>query len=559
MLLSLPRCLLGLSVLLAMPPAAWAGPEIEVRTLAAGDAEPATAAIVSGALDARFVPSGPGEARRRGGAVWLRLQPAAGADAEGARALLVRLGWHSRVEVFMAGTSRAQPVAADLPGFSGLHEEVYALPVGAASSAPLYLRVETGGAGGGRPRFAMTTLAEAVARSVESTRMIALCFGALTAMALAALLMWCVLRDRLLLLYAALFFLQAAYIVFVSGQGFAWPLLEYAVPLGAHAWNVPAALSGAIACLFVREIAGLRHYSPRVHAAFGWLAGAFVVLAFANIGDLVGVGAQVAAVGNVLFLGTAVFTLVVAFLAWRRGSRAAGWFLLAWTLLEVMTISTALSFLFGDAAPALLYYGLPLSMVTAAIVVALGVADRLLAQRAALDDARRRAEIDPLTGVLNRLSLMDRLESACRRAQARAMPLALLFIDLDHFKEINDSHGHLAGDACLKAVVGPIQAELRHSDVIGRYGGEEFVVILSSADGRAAQAIAERIRHGVTELRVEGFGSPLQLTCSIGVAASDVLGVWGDHLVALADAAVYAAKHGGRNRVSLAPPVAAPA
>ena len=138
------------------------------------------------------------------------------------------------------------------------------------------------------------------------------------------------------------------------------------------------------------------------------------------------------------------------------------------------------------------------------------------------------------------------------RAQARGLPIALLFIDLDHFKHINDSYGHLAGDACLQAIIGPIQAELRQSDVIGRYGGEEFVVILSSADASAAEPIAERIRNRVAEVRVEGFGEPIRLTCSIGIATSDKLNVWGEHLIAHADTAVYAAKRHGRNRVQVA-------
>jgi diguanylate cyclase (GGDEF)-like protein len=292
----------------------------------------------------------------------------------------------------------------------------------------------------------------------------------------------------------------------------------------------------------VREIADLRRFSPRVYAIFGWLTLVFVLLALANLGDLVGLGGLVANVGNLVFLGTAVFTLVVAFLAWRRGSRAAGWFLLAWALLEAFTIAAAVSFLVSHQDSLLVYIGLPLSMVAAAVLVALGVADRLREQRRALSEAERHAQTDPLTGVLNRRSLVERLQAACERAQARGLPIALLFIDLDHFKEINDTFGHLAGDACLRAVIAPIQAELRHSDVIGRYGGEEFVVVLSSADAAAAEAIAERILKRVAGLEVGGFGPPIRLTCSIGVAASDSLGVWGEALIARADAAVYAAK-----------------
>jgi diguanylate cyclase (GGDEF)-like protein len=199
-----------------------------------------------------------------------------------------------------------------------------------------------------------------------------------------------------------------------------------------------------------------------------------------------------------------------------------------------------------------LYFGLPLSGVVAALLVALGIADRLRAQRRALTEAERHAQIDSLTGVLNRRSLIERLDAACVRAKARGLPISLLFIDLDHFKEINDSFGHAAGDACLKKIIGPIQSELRQSDVIGRYGGEEFVVILSSADMAAAHPIAERIRNRVADVRVEGFGPPINLTCSIGVATSDTLGVWGEHLIAQADAAVYAAKRSGRNRVQVA-------
>jgi diguanylate cyclase (GGDEF)-like protein len=254
-----------------------------------------------------------------------------------------------------------------------------------------------------------------------------------------------------------------------------------------------------------------------------------------------------------------VFTLGVAFVSWRRGNRAAGFFLIAWGVLNGFTITAAVRFLVTqtDENEALLYYGLPLSMVAAAVLIALGVADRLRRQRAALTDAERRAQTDPLTGVLNRRSLIERLDAACLRARARGLPIAILFIDLDHFKLINDSFGHQAGDACLRAIIGPIHSELRQSDVIGRFGGEEFVVLLSGADAAAARPIAERILERVATVRVEGFGQPISLTCSIGVAASDALGVWGEQLINRADAAVYAAKRAGRNQVQMAGPPAA--
>jgi diguanylate cyclase (GGDEF)-like protein len=226
------------------------------------------------------------------------------------------------------------------------------------------------------------------------------------------------------------------------------------------------------------------------------------------------------------------------------------------------TITAALRFLVTadgrDSRRLLYYYG------SAFVHGGCGGADRAGCGRSpardnglALTDAERRAQIDPLTGVLNRRSLIERLDAACLRARARGLPIAILFIDLDHFKLINDSFGHQAGDACLRAIIGPIHSELRQSDVIGRFGGEEFVVLLSGADAAAARPIAERILERVATVRVEGFGQPISLTCSIGVAASDALGVWGEQLINRADAAVYAAKRAGRNQVQMAGPPAA--
>lgn len=556
MRLFLAACLLGLQSFVAAS-ATPAG--VEVTVLPADQDLPAAATVTSGALDTRFGPFKYRDARKSAPAFWLRLQAAEGiAAGDRMPALRVRQGRHLTLEVYAprSGNPARLPIAAALPAFRGEQNVLYALPAGLAPGEPVYVRVEASGRGAETLLFDLAPLNEALAQGAEQARMIALAFGALMSMALAALLIWFVLHERLFILYATLFSLQALYIAFLSGQGFDWPGFTFARAFNAHAWNVPAALSGAAACLFAREIADLRRFSPRIYRIFGWLAIAFVVLALSNFTNEFDLKLPIAPIGNLIFVGVAIFTLVVAFLAWRRGSRAAGWFLIAWGLLEVFTIATAVSFLFGNAEP-LLHYFLPLSMVAAAILVALGVADRLREQRLALTDAERRAQTDPLTGVLNRRSLIERLDAACRRAQTRGLPIALLFIDLDYFKRINDTRGHQAGDACLRAVIAPIQAELRHSDVIGRYGGEEFVVILSSADATAAQAIAQRIRERVAELEVQGFGDAMRLTCSIGVATSDTLGVWGEHLVARADAAVYAAKNSGRNQVHVALPAAA--
>jgi two-component system, sensor histidine kinase LadS len=486
-----------------------------------------------------------------GGAYWLRIQPLEASSPSDIPVIVIHASRPTRVEVLAAGA--AVPLVTALPAFGGYQDRVYIVPAGLAGR-PLDAHIEPSGIGSRAPTVSSATLGETLAHGAVRARMIALAVGALLSVAAASLLIWFVMAESLFILYASLFFLQALYIGYLSGQAFDWPLLSAARPLLSFAWNVPVSLGGAVGCLFTREIADLKDLSPRAYQAFGWFALLFCALTVANLAKLWGFVALVSAIGNIIFFVVAVFTLVVAFRGWRRGNRAAGWFLMAWTLLEGFTIAAAVRFLTSgsDQGDGLLYYGLPLSMVAAAVLIALGVADRLRQQRAALSDAERRARTDPLTGVLNRRSLVERLDAGCLRARARGLPISLLFIDLDHFKLINDSFGHQAGDACLRAIIDPIHAELRQSDVIGRYGGEEFVVILSSADAAAAHPIAQRILERVAKVRVEGFGQPIGLTCSIGVAASDTLGVWGEQLLSRADAAVYAAKRSGRNRVHMA-------
>jgi diguanylate cyclase (GGDEF)-like protein len=543
-------------------PAAAGSVPVETRILDATAGEAAPEAVTRGSLDVRFGPFQSTGSHFLTGVQWFRLH-LAGPLAPGTTPVLVaRSGMDQPVEVWVREGGRAVPlqVTSVIPKFGGAEDKVFALPPGLDPVEPLYARVTRVGRAVTDLHFSTSTLGYVLEGAAAHARIIAFTFGALMAMALSALLIRLVLRDQIYPLYGVLFLLQAVYIAYFSGQGFTWPLLSLARPIANYAYNVPVAVGAAVAALFVREFANLKRFSPRVYSAFGWLAVAFVVLALANGLRMFGLGRPIAALGNLMFLGSAIFTLVVAFLAWRRGgNRAAGWFLIAWSLLCAFQILTAVRLLYtrADSAEGLVYYGLAPSMVAAAVLIALGVSDHVRQQSLALTDAERRAQTDPLTGVLNRRSLIERLDASCSRARARGLPISVLFLDLDHFKQINDSFGHAAGDACLAGIIPPIQSELRQSDVIGRYGGEEFVVILYGADAAAAHPIAERICRRVADIRVPGFGAPIQLTCSIGVAASDTLAVWGQHLIAHADTAVYAAKRCGRNQVQVAAALAA--
>ena len=177
----------------------------------------------------------------------------------------------------------------------------------------------------------------------------------------------------------------------------------------------------------------------------------------------------------------------------------------------------------------------------------------LEAARALLDVLATR---DELTGVHNRrqfLVLADREWSRCRRYD---MGAALLMIDVDHFKRINDEHGHLAGDLMLREIARAAGDTLRQPDLLGRYGGEEFMVFLPHADPLGAIDAAERIRERIAKLHLAWRGNEVRVTVSVGVAAIDVSHDSLASLIHEADQALYAAKDAGRNCVRTLPPQA---
>jgi diguanylate cyclase (GGDEF)-like protein len=169
------------------------------------------------------------------------------------------------------------------------------------------------------------------------------------------------------------------------------------------------------------------------------------------------------------------------------------------------------------------------------------------------------ARTDPKTGLLNAAAWQREADAQVTRALRSDTPLALLLVDVDYFKRVNDNHGHLVGDDVLRALATELRKQVRESDVVGRFGGEEFTVLLPRTDTAGACRIAERLRRSASGLSVITAHARIHVTVSIGVAA---LGQHGNdlfELLAAADLALYRAKDAGRDQVQLYAPSKEPA
>lgn len=180
----------------------------------------------------------------------------------------------------------------------------------------------------------------------------------------------------------------------------------------------------------------------------------------------------------------------------------------------------------------------------------------LMCAESAQVQLERMARVDYLTGIYNRRAIDDLATRAISAARRHGIPLAIMIVDVDHFKLVNDRHGHECGDNVLVEVVRRMREILRNEDLIGRQGGEEFVVVMPDIDLASAKGAAERLRRGFsdTPMAIHDGDQPIELplTISIGVAALEASDQQFSHLLRRADRAMYAAKTGGRNRVMIA-------
>jgi diguanylate cyclase (GGDEF)-like protein len=481
-----------------------------------------------------------GQGKRRG---WWRLQPAATTSD---RLLLVYHPYSARVTVLAApGGDAVTQTVFDRTRDTRYSRRALVFPIG---SDDVYIGVE----GARYPlRIAIADAGVHAANDLNHTRVLSTMVGILVGVSLLTSLFWLMLRERVYLLYAASMLMQVLYLLCAYGEAYALPGVRELGRFGAAGVWFVATLSTVLSVFFLLDFAQLRERAPRLCRALTWI-GAYLPLALLVllVSPWPADKSWFPMTGNLLLLAANALALITLSVAWWRGGRHAGFVLIGWVPLVVVSTARATQLSAGAELTPWLEYGLPAVCAFSAVVLGLGLADRMLAFRRERDTFQHHAERDALTGVFNRAGTERRLDWAIDRSRKDATALSVLFLDLDHFKQINDTHGHAAGDACLRALVRVVGEELHYGDLLGRYGGEEFLMILPDSGRRQARDAAERIRQAVEQRCANLAGVPGPLTVSIGLAVCAP----GDTVTALvtrADQAMYAAKRAGRNRIAI--------
>jgi diguanylate cyclase (GGDEF)-like protein len=314
------------------------------------------------------------------------------------------------------------------------------------------------------------------------------------------------------------------------------------------AWLGIAAADGLLLQGLCAQIGGLREFGGRTAAWWLWLPGAALAASVLPLLDNYGALTLLTS----LAYSTALSTLAV--LTLRLGRRAGP---VRWLSASILFAGAAMLLLragdivlsppqAGIFAPSMLH---AISFVVLlALTVTSSFAFLVMHRERAEQELRHLAMHDALTDVLSRRAFLDLAEREVARAQRTGGALAVLMMDLDHFKAVNDKHGHQAGDLVLAEFGRRVRDCLRAPDVFGRYGGEEFCALLPGTGHEEALAVAERIRSAVAARPLGGIADTV--TVSIGLASASARAACGlDYLIGRADAALYAAKGLGRNRV----------
>jgi diguanylate cyclase (GGDEF)-like protein len=380
----------------------------------------------------------------------------------------------------------------------------------------------------------------------ETQHWMGLVHGFLLALVATYGLLWLALRDGNHLRYVAYVGAYLGMHLAYSGIGpqVAWP---DAPGVGRFAILSGMVLFSCAGLSFGRSFLGLAEVAPRIDRSVAWL----VRLALLGMAACIVLDAQLPAVHLAFaFITLFTFSMVgLGALAVRHGRKQAGIFLVATLLSMLGTLVTTLSVMGVLPFNVVTFRAVEAGVMLEAAIWALALGLRLRRQREDGVRALELAQRDPLTGLHNRRGFLDLALPVFATAARNDRPLSAIVIDIDHFKHINDRHGHAGGDETLVDVADRTRNACRTGDIVARWGGEEFVMLLPETDGERALALAERLREAFARSPVTlTQGLDVAFTASFGVAVRHG-GMSLDQLLQAADAALYRAKDAGRDQV----------
>lgn len=484
--------------------------------------------------------------------VWLHLQVNNQGRLTAERRLLLEISWLNRIDVYhlhghellerwQAGdgdAGREHP----LPGVGYAFDLL--LPPGVND---IYLRVET-------PDPLLVPLrllnehdAEALQRQYDYGY--GLFYGFLLALIAYNAMLALGLRERgyfdYVLYLGSFLLLHLAY----TGHGYVWLWPQHA----SFQQLVIPVMMLAFGCTGLRFASGfleLRQHAPRTHRVIHGVMGTGILgMALSMLSGHQQLGVLIS------FLFLLVFSLAMVWigaLTVQHGRDAGGYFLAAALAAMAGTATTALAVWAGLPYSAPAFHAAGWGVVIEGILFALALAHRMRQYQQARQAAEQLARIDSLTGLLNRRAFFEQAAPLWNTARRNDRPLAVLMADIDHFKLINDTHGHAVGDDVLSAISGLLADACRGSDVAARWGGEEFVMLLPETDHTQARQLAERLRLSIETLEFHSGRKPFRVSASFGIAELTTQNNL-EQLINEADDWLYRAKQRGRNRVAGAP------
>ncbi|MCG6117260.1 MAG: GGDEF domain-containing protein [Aquimonas sp.] len=493
--------------------------------------------------------------RRSSGSQWWRVQitdPQATADPAN-WILSLREAYDARLVAYLPPDYRPRPLhlfdsTLQQPG----SRHRLALSIDAEQRAqPIYLRIEWS-------RFQPIQLnaqpeALYLAEDLNRVRFSTAVLATQLLLALVGVLFALALRRRVLALFCLWVVSAMVYHLVMSGEVVAilGRLVERVSPMALSGGMVHLGLLSAY--VFVYRFLSIDQHFPRTARVFrGLLWSALILTLLTVFSAAAPIAAQLI---NVVILMLALLALGLAFRLAIRGSEQACFYLVGWGLVAGVAIVRAGYFLSLQGTPPWLEYLHPAMDALGAFVLVLAVARAARYAEREMQTARTDARTDPLTGLPNRAELDSSLPGRIAEAERSGRALSLMFIDLDHFKHVNDRWGHDVGDLCLAAAAEAMRLHVRSTDLMTRYGGEEFVLVLDGADLAVAESVAAELRAGVERQGRRIGEHTVGLTVSIGIAERQP-GEGAGELLRRADEALYRAKAEGRNRYVAAPKAA---